>query len=98
MFVDDKTHKLAFLLCTTASRNADMTPAAARVGAWLVGHAEEVGGLPFDTSYRQIKAGTGCHHHTLRKAVEWLSDHGVISVSDGKVMRAGATAIRVDVQ
>jgi len=79
--------------CKFVSCTPEVSNATARIGAWLIGVAEQRGGFPVELTYRQIRdgiqvdddsiPGTGSRLETIKAAVQWLEDHGVLETSIG---------------
>jgi hypothetical protein len=90
----DMSDTMAVKLCELAVSQPDMPNAAARVGAWIVGHAHRNGGFPVELTFRQIQAATGCHNDTIRNSVQWLVEAGLFTTEDGARSRGPHRAVR----
>lgn len=89
-------------LCNLVAQTKDMPNATARIAAWLVGAAEQVGGFPVSLSYRQIKdgfarngvqvQGTGSRVETIKAAIDWLETRGMLQSIEGGASGFGHSA------
>lgn len=93
-------------VCDVMARH-DMPNPAARLLGWLAGVAEITGGFPVEVSSRQIRegfttpsgeqiAGTNNHHETVMGSLAWLEENGIVKVADGKTLRFGKQAMRIE--
>jgi hypothetical protein len=84
---------LAERFCDAVVINYDMSNATARIGAWMIGAAKQVGGFPLELSLRQISEGftvgrvtvkgTGSRLETIKAALEWLEQEGLLKIEEG---------------
>lgn len=87
--------------CALVSKTPDMSNAAARFGAWLIGVAERTGGFPIETSMAKIIRGfthngieidgLGSRPETLRAAIDWFETHGYLTATPGRPAGFGYT-------
>lgn len=90
---DAKAESLS--LCRAVIENPDMPNPAAKIAAWVVGVASKTGGFPVEVNGRQIEfgfeangvkfEGTNNHRETIKSALEWLEERGIIRVEEGAV-------------
>ena len=86
-------------LCSLVVDHDDISNPAVRIGAWIVGAAAVRGGFPLEVTVREIQegfvhegrevAGTGCHHQTISRCLEWLSDTKFLTVKEGRSLSGG---------
>lgn len=93
------TIAVAARICVAVSENEDIPNPTARIAAWIVGVALRSGGFPIEVSVHEMQrgfplgshavAGTGCHHNTIKAALEWLQDHELLQVAQGAYLSGG---------
>lgn len=94
--------KVADQFCQMVSEEPDISNAAARFGAWLIGAAERTGGFPVELSVHQIRQGferNGVHvdgmggrYETINNSISWLEGKGYLAATDGKPVGFGYSA------
>lgn len=85
--------------CRMVSEEPDISNAAARFGAWLIGAAERTGGFPIELTMHKIRLGferNGIHvegmggrYETINASIEWLQEKGHLSTEEGRSVGFG---------
>ena len=80
----------------------EMSNAAARFGAWLVGSADLTGGFPIELTMHQIRngftrngstvPGMGGRYETIKASISWLEKRGYLSSTEGRAVGFGYVA------
>lgn len=91
--------------CAALVGNPDMPNPAAKIGAWLAGVAQLTGGFPLELTMREIEKGfekngvriegTGNHSSSIRSAMDWLEDRGIIRTEEGRQAGFGHKARKI---
>lgn len=93
---------IAERFCEMVANDPSMPHAAARLGAWLIGSAQQTGGFPLELTVHQITKGferggvtipgMGGRYETIRDSVKALEERHCLETSEGKGVGFGYSA------
>jgi hypothetical protein len=74
----------------SAQEKKTLSNSSARVALAIAGKAISTGDFPVAMTKAEIQGITGCHHGTIRNALDWLSNSGLVVIEEGQYRSGGS--------